>query len=105
MRDGPTSVMMAVFHHHPIAGGLAPPDALRAAQQFRRHVVGIAEDAALSHANDAALFADETDPVTGEALDNFPQAFSHIDLINAAHAIRDAGQQPPPQGAEHQPPA
>ncbi|MFE7302434.1 CHAT domain-containing protein [Streptomyces sp. NPDC057579] len=32
VRDGPTSVMMAVFHHHLIAGGLAPPDALRAAQ-------------------------------------------------------------------------
>ncbi|WP_405408208.1 CHAT domain-containing protein [Streptomyces decoyicus] len=32
VRDGPTSVMMAVFHHHVTAGGLAPPDALRAAQ-------------------------------------------------------------------------
>ncbi|MEV4999085.1 CHAT domain-containing protein [Streptomyces niveus] len=32
VRDGPTSVMMAVFHHHLTAGGLAPPDALRAAQ-------------------------------------------------------------------------
>ncbi|MEE1812787.1 CHAT domain-containing protein [Streptomyces sp. BE133] len=31
VRDGPTSVMMAVFHHL-CAGGLAPPDALRAAQ-------------------------------------------------------------------------
>ncbi|MFG2407734.1 CHAT domain-containing protein [Streptomyces brevispora] len=30
--DGPTSVMMAVFHHHLTARGLAPPDALRAAQ-------------------------------------------------------------------------
>ncbi|MFE4372683.1 CHAT domain-containing protein [Streptomyces sp. NPDC056835] len=32
VRDGPTSVMMAVFHHHLTSGGLAPPDALRAAQ-------------------------------------------------------------------------
>ncbi|GGY89847.1 hypothetical protein GCM10010300_37560 [Streptomyces olivaceoviridis] len=32
VRDGPTAVMMAVFHHHLTAGGLAPPDALRAAQ-------------------------------------------------------------------------
>ncbi|MFE3945733.1 CHAT domain-containing protein [Streptomyces sp. NPDC059118] len=32
VRDGPTSVMMAVFHHHLTARGLAPPDALRAAQ-------------------------------------------------------------------------
>ncbi|MEU1007589.1 CHAT domain-containing protein [Streptomyces sp. NPDC005890] len=32
VRDGPTAVMMAVFHYHLTAGGLAPPDALRAAQ-------------------------------------------------------------------------
>ncbi|WP_245793855.1 CHAT domain-containing protein [Streptomyces pini] len=34
VRDGPTSVMMAVFHHHLTTGGLAPPDALRAAQMW-----------------------------------------------------------------------
>ncbi|GGS61603.1 CHAT domain-containing protein [Streptomyces cinerochromogenes] len=34
VRDGPTAVMMAVFHHHLTAGGLAPPDALRAAQSW-----------------------------------------------------------------------
>ncbi|WP_406333545.1 CHAT domain-containing protein [Streptomyces sp. NBC_00203] len=32
VRDGPTAVMMAVFHHHLTTGALAPPDALRAAQ-------------------------------------------------------------------------
>ncbi|TVZ97681.1 CHAT domain-containing protein [Streptomyces sp. BK340] len=32
VRDSATAVMMAVFHHHLTAGGLAPPDALRAAQ-------------------------------------------------------------------------
>ncbi|MEU3660253.1 CHAT domain-containing protein [Streptomyces sp. NPDC032940] len=32
VRDGPSAVMTAVFHHHLTAGGLAPPDALRAAQ-------------------------------------------------------------------------
>ncbi|MFF1651487.1 CHAT domain-containing protein [Streptomyces sp. NPDC058240] len=32
VRDGPTSVVMAVFHHYLTARGLAPPDALRAAQ-------------------------------------------------------------------------
>ncbi|MYV47397.1 glycoside hydrolase family 15 protein [Streptomyces sp. SID2888] len=46
--------------------------------------------AALAHANDLGLLAEETDSTTAEALGNFPQAFSHIGLINAARAIRDA---------------
>ncbi|MFI1292946.1 glycoside hydrolase family 15 protein [Streptomyces sp. NPDC020792] len=54
--------------------------------------------AALAHANDLGLMAEETDATTAEALGNFPQAFSHIGLINAARAIRDAeGQTTPAQ--------
>ncbi|MEU1623881.1 glycoside hydrolase family 15 protein [Streptomyces sp. NPDC020096] len=51
---------------------------------------------AVEQANDVGLLAEETDSATGEALGNFPQAFSHIGLINAARAIRDAERPPPP---------
>ncbi|MFJ8253458.1 glycoside hydrolase family 15 protein [Streptomyces sp. NPDC094466] len=47
-------------------------------------------EAALSCANEVGLLAEEISPTTGEALGNYPQAFSHIGLINAARAIDHA---------------
>jgi GH15 family glucan-1,4-alpha-glucosidase len=42
---------------------------------------------ATAFVNDVGLLAEEVDPVSGELLGNFPQAFSHIGLVNAAWAI------------------
>ncbi|MGQ0576987.1 MAG: glycoside hydrolase family 15 protein [Pseudonocardia sp.] len=42
---------------------------------------------AVAFVNDVGLLAEEVDPASGELLGNFPQAFSHIGLVNAAWAI------------------
>ena len=38
-------------------------------------------------ANDVGLYAEEYDPVERRMLGNFPQAFSHVALINSAFAL------------------
>jgi GH15 family glucan-1,4-alpha-glucosidase len=45
---------------------------------------------AISYRNDVGLLSEEVDQATGELLGNFPQAFSHIGLVNAAWAIAQA---------------
>jgi GH15 family glucan-1,4-alpha-glucosidase len=47
---------------------------------------------AMAAINDVGLLAEEVDPRNGEMIGNFPQAFSHIGLINAAWAITQAQQ-------------
>jgi GH15 family glucan-1,4-alpha-glucosidase len=56
-------------------------------------LMGRAEDARalferlIGYANDLGLLAEEYDPRAGRLLGNFPQAFSHVSLINTAHAL------------------
>jgi len=47
---------------------------------------------AVAAINDVGLLAEEVDVGSGEMIGNFPQAFSHIGLINAAWAITAAQQ-------------
>lgn len=61
---------------------LAKRGDLAAAERSFEHI--------LSFANDLGLFAEEIDIGTGTALGNFPQAFTHVGLINAAMALASA---------------
>jgi len=51
-------------------------------------------ECAAAYANDLGLLGEEVDSTTGDLLGNFPQAFSHIDLVGAAWALSPAGRRP-----------
>jgi GH15 family glucan-1,4-alpha-glucosidase len=48
-------------------------------------------DRLLSRCNDVGLLSEEIDPWTGRMLGNFPQAYSHVGLINCALKLESAG--------------
>jgi GH15 family glucan-1,4-alpha-glucosidase len=60
-------------------------EALALAGQGERAVTVF--ERAAAHVNDVGLMSEEVDASSGELLGNFPQAFSHVGLINAAWAI------------------
>jgi GH15 family glucan-1,4-alpha-glucosidase len=73
--EGAFAICSAWAIEHLAAGGGSLAEATRAFDSF------------LGYANDLGLYAEEIDPASGRALGNFPQAFSHVGLINAALAI------------------
>ena len=58
-------------------------------------MVGRLEDASalferlLTHANGVGLFSEDIEPRTGMLLGNFPQAYTHVGLINTAVTISE----------------
>jgi GH15 family glucan-1,4-alpha-glucosidase len=57
----------------------------------------------LSLRNDVGLLAEEYDPVRRRLLGNFPQAFSHVALVDSAHNLFRS-RKPAEQRAAHAPP-
>jgi alpha,alpha-trehalase len=55
---------------------------------------------AVAAINDVGLLAEEVDAGSGEMIGNFPQAFSHIGLINAAWAIAQAMERAAPAATD-----
>lgn len=62
-----------------------------------------------AYTNDLGLLSEEADPATGELMGNFPQACSHVGLVNAAWVLSRMGgpdgvsptpqSTPPPEGS------
>ncbi|HTZ79501.1 MAG TPA: glycoside hydrolase family 15 protein [Stellaceae bacterium] len=95
---------------HPHVDGLPPGEGVFLACSFwyadNLVLLGREEEAQrlferlLSIRNDVGLLSEEYDPRTRELLGNFPQAFSHVGLINTAHNL-SLRRGPAKQRADH----
>lgn len=59
---------------------------------------------AIAYINDVGLLSEEVDPQSGKLLGNYPQAFGHIELVNAAWAISQPEQAVRASAAVHRSP-
>jgi GH15 family glucan-1,4-alpha-glucosidase len=72
------------------------------------HMIGRVDDARamferlLALSNDVGLLSEEYDPVAGRLVGNFPQAFSHVSLVNTAFRLsgESGPMEPAPDKAE-----
>jgi GH15 family glucan-1,4-alpha-glucosidase len=71
------------------------------------HMIGRVDDAnamferLLSLCNDVGLLSEEYDPVTGRQVGNFPQAFSHVSLVNTACRLSGQSRTPHAEVVRH----
>jgi GH15 family glucan-1,4-alpha-glucosidase len=72
-----------------LVDALALTGRVEEAQRIFAHLV--------ERANHLGLFAEQLDPYTGAHLGNFPQAFSHIGVINSAVYLAEAEGRNPPE--------
>jgi GH15 family glucan-1,4-alpha-glucosidase len=110
MRDG----LVMRYHTDEAADGLPPGEGAFLACSFwladayvltgRRAEAKKLFERLLGLRNDLGLLSEEYDPSAKRFLGNFPQAFSHIALVNTAHNLlsqsrpRPHGARPPPHG-------
>jgi GH15 family glucan-1,4-alpha-glucosidase len=93
MREG----LVLRYHTHETKDGLPPGEGAFLACSFwlaDNYVLQGRLDEAkalferlLSYRNDVGLLAEEYDPIARRQLGNFPQAFSHLALVNTAHSL------------------
>ena len=62
------------------------------AMMGRRHDAEVLFERLISLRNDLGLLSEEYDPVAGRLVGNFPQAFSHIALVNSARNLASGGE-------------